>query len=220
MNSKTEVPDWGAWPVYRGWSSLAGYFDGDGTVEFSIHPFTLKVRLAFDENWKPHLDGLRQFLGLRGITCGMVRRKDGYNTWHVVVSNIEGIKLMAKKMLPYAAKKKIELKTVLDYYGDRITGDQFVDMMNRLVLAGERTGKHRGRGPNFTYSNGVLESRRLGEERRVAKRTVRLPVEVVNRIKVDRDEKGLTLLELSRRYRRSIPVIKRALALEGNSAAQ
>jgi len=76
---------------------------------------------------------------------------------------------MAKKMLPYTAKKKIELKAVLDYYGDRITGDQFVEIMNRLVLAGERTGKDRGRGPYFAYTQGVLESRRRGEEKRVAK---------------------------------------------------
>src|SRR5450759_3146187 len=104
------------WPIYRSWSTLAGYFDGDGTVEFSIHRFTLKVRLAFDENWKLHLEWLKQFIELRGIRCGAVRKKDGYNTWHIVVSDIEGVMLMDKKMLPYAAKKRIELKTVLDYY--------------------------------------------------------------------------------------------------------
>jgi hypothetical protein len=211
---QTVVPTQGATPVYKGWSTLAGYFDGDGTVEFSIHPFTLKVRLAFDENWKPQLEGLRQFLELRGIRCGVVRRKDGYNTWHVFVSNIRGVIVMAKRMLPYAAKKKIELKAVIDYYGDRITGDQFVDTMNGLVLAGERTGKYRGRGPDFTYSQGVLESRRRGEEKRVAKRTLSVPVEVAKRIRLDREENSLSLLELSRRYRLSIPVIKRALALQ------
>lgn len=143
----------------------------------------------------------------------MVRRKDGYNTWHVVVSNIVGVVVMAKKMLPYAAKKQVELKAVLDYYDDRITGDQFVEVMNKLVLAGERTGKNRGRGPDFTYSHGVLESRTRGERKRVAKRTLQVPVEVAKRIRLDREEKSLTLLELSRRYRLSIPVIKRALAL-------
>lgn len=213
MDSQAIIPTQGAWPVYRSWSTLAGYFDGDGTVEFAIHPFTLQVRLAFDENWKPQLEGVRQFLELRGIRCGVVRRKDGYNTWHVVVSNIVGVVMMAKKMLPYSAKKQVELKAVLDYYDDRITGDQFVEVMNKLVLAGERTGKNRGRGPDFTYSHGVLESRTRGERKRVAKRTLQVPVEVAKRIRLDREEKSLTLLELSRRYRLSIPVIKRALAL-------
>jgi hypothetical protein len=213
MDSRPVVLTPEIWPIYRSWSTLAGYFDGDGTVEFSIHRFTLKVRLAFDENWKLHLERLKHFLELRGIRCGVVRRKDGYNTWHVVISNIEGVMVMAKRMLPYATKKRIELKTVLNYYEDKITADRFVDTMNRLVLAGERTGKHRGRGPNFTYSHGVLESRRLGEEKRVAKRTLHLPVEVADRIRLDRIEKSATLLELSRSVRYSIPVIKRALAL-------
>lgn len=59
MDSQAIIPTQGAWPVYRSWSTLAGYFDGDGTVEFAIHPFTLQVRLAFDENWKPQLEGVR-----------------------------------------------------------------------------------------------------------------------------------------------------------------
>ena len=199
--------------TYKSWSALAGYFDGDGTVEFSIHKFTLKVRLAFDENWKPHLEGLKQFLELRGIKCGAVRRKDGYNTWHVVVSNIRGVRMMARSMLQYSAKKRIELKAVLDYYDDRITGDQFVDVMNKLVAAGERTGKYRGHGPKFSYSGGVHESRRQGEKKRAAKRINEVPANVANMIRLDRNEKSLTLVELSKKYRYSIRVIRRTLEI-------
>jgi len=50
-----------------------------------------------------------------------------------VISNIAGVRAMAKRMLAYAAKKRIELEAVLEYYDDRITGDQFVDTVNRLV---------------------------------------------------------------------------------------
>ena len=120
---------------------------------------------------------------------------------------------MARRMLPHSVKKRIELRAVLDYYQNRITGDQFVDLMNRLVIAGERTGKLRGRGPGFSYSHGVVESRRLGEKKRVAKRTLKLPAEVAARIRTDRIEKSLSLHELSMNYHYSIPVIKRALAL-------
>jgi hypothetical protein len=163
MDSRPAIIDPKAWPPYKNWSALAGYLDGDDTVEFSIHEFTLKIRLAFDENWKLHLEGLKRFLEIRGIRCGSVRRKDGFDTWHVVVSNINGVKLMARKVLPYLSKKRIELKAVSDYYNDRITGDEFVEIMNRLVLLGGRTGKHRGPGPNFTYSRGVHKSRMQGK---------------------------------------------------------
>jgi len=201
----------GVGPVYKGWSGVAGYFDGDGTVEFSIHEFVLKIRLAFDENWRPHLEALKVFLESRGIVCGSVRRKDGYNTWHVVVSNIEGVVKMAKSMMPYSTKKRIELQAVAEYYCDRITGDQFVQVMNGLVSLGERTGKNRGTGPPFCYSNGVLESRRIGEQRRASKRVIILPAEMVRTLQHEREAEQLTLLELSKRHGRSVRVIRRAL---------
>jgi len=95
---------------YRGWSELAGYFDGDGTVEFSVESFTIHIRLAFDENWEAHLLGIANFLRSKGIVAGRVRKKEGFNTWHVVISNIEGVKRMAKFMAPHTVKKRRELK--------------------------------------------------------------------------------------------------------------
>jgi len=37
---------------------LAGFFDGEGTVEFGVGKCTLHIRLAFDENWDAHLLGI------------------------------------------------------------------------------------------------------------------------------------------------------------------
>ena len=75
MSCRSAALSQGTGPVYKSWSALAGYFDGDGTVEFSIHAFTIKMRLAFDENWKPHLEGLKQFLELRGISAELLGEK-------------------------------------------------------------------------------------------------------------------------------------------------
>jgi hypothetical protein len=115
---------------------------------------------------------------------------------------------MSKGMLPHSAKKKIELEAVVDYHGGRVTGHQFVGIMNRIVLGGERTGKYRGRGRDFGCSCGVLEYPNWGEKR-VAKRTLSVPVEVAKRIRQDGEEKSLGL---SRSYRLPIPVMKRAPA--------
>jgi len=35
---------------YRSWSVVSGYFDGDGTVEFSVKKYRIEIRLAFDDN--------------------------------------------------------------------------------------------------------------------------------------------------------------------------
>jgi len=140
--------------AYSDWSTLAGYFDGDRTVEFSGRFYTLHIRLAFDENWKPHLDGVKKFLELGRIKTGLVRKKESYNTWHVVVSNTPGVLEMAKNLVRFCTKKREELEAVLDYFSDRITGDEFVSVINELVKKGERTRKMREGGPPFTHEEG------------------------------------------------------------------
>ena len=50
---------------------------------------------------------------------------------------------MAKAMTPHTVKKRRELQGVLDYFQDKLTGDEFVQMMNSEVASGQRTGKLR-----------------------------------------------------------------------------
>jgi hypothetical protein len=115
---------------------------------------------------------LRTVSKVRGIRCGLVRRKDGYNTWHVVVSNIEGVVKMAKRMLPCAVKKTSELNTVMDHFGDGATADEFLETMNSLVLAEKEPASIEATDLSFTDSRGLLESRRVGEQSRLVKRTL------------------------------------------------
>jgi hypothetical protein len=140
--------------VSSDWPYVAGYFDGDGTVEVSVQHYTLHIRLAFDENWRPHLDAVKHFLETRGIRVGLVRKKESFNTWHVVVSNNAGVIEMARNLVRHCTKKREELVAVLNYYSDAITGDEFISQMNSFVMIGERTGKIRGGGPPFTRTEG------------------------------------------------------------------
>jgi hypothetical protein len=123
-------------------------------VEFNFNLFTIEIRLAFDENWKPHLEGIRKFLEARSITCGTVRKKESFNTWHLVISNISSVKRMAKELIKYTVKKKAELSAVLRYLNDEITAEDFVNETNSFVRMGERTGKIRTDGPPYTRETG------------------------------------------------------------------
>ena len=142
--------------IYRSWSTLAGYFDGDGTVEFSVRGIRIDIRLAFDDNWKPFLEGIRQFLLLRGVAPGSVRRKEQSQTYHVVIARLDSVRLMAKSMLPYVTKKREELITVISYLDGRINGQEFVEVMNEEVKRGQRTGKLRPFGPVYKRKKGVM----------------------------------------------------------------
>ncbi|MDA4137427.1 MAG: hypothetical protein OK449_10575 [Thaumarchaeota archaeon] len=198
---------------YRSWSGLAGYFDGDGTVEFSVDSFTIHIRLAFDENWEAHLVGIANFLKRRGIVPGRVRKKESFNTWHLVISNIDGVKRMAKAMTPHAVKKRRELQGVLDYFQDKLTGDEFVQMMNSEVASGQRTGKLREKGgPNFTHSRGVQESRINGEARRRLRRLTPIPQTVIKEISKEHLIEKIGLGDLSRRYGYSVKILRRVIS--------
>ena len=67
---------------------------------------------------------------------------------------------MARAMMPHTVKKRRELRAVLDYFQDALTGDEFVQMMNAEVLSGQRTGKLREHGTpihSFWWSSRVAQ---------------------------------------------------------------
>jgi hypothetical protein len=140
--------------TYGNWVGLGGYFDGDGTIEVNVRTFTVDIRLAFDENWKPHLDGIRAFLEAHGVTCGAVRKKDGFNTWHLVIAQRASALLLAKKLLRHTVKKRGELIAAIAYMENEITAEELVRRFNNFVRIGERTGKLRRAAPPFTLSEG------------------------------------------------------------------
>lgn len=140
--------------TYKSWRELAGYFDGDGTVEVNVHLFTIEIRLAFDENWRPHLEGIRNFLSERGIICGAVRKKDGFNTWHLVISQSPSVIRMAEELVRFTVKKRGELFAVLHYLKDETTAEEFVEEINEFVRKGERTGKIRPDAAPYSRSLG------------------------------------------------------------------
>jgi hypothetical protein len=197
--------------VYRGWSTLAGYFDGDGTVEFSVKENIVEIRLAFDDNWKPFLEGIRRFLIARGVIPGSVRRKEKSMTWHIVIARITSVQRMAKAMLPYSVKKRRELETALEYLGDKITGDGFVRVMNEKVSSGKRTGKLRISGPPYIRIEGVKQGRKAAYAKGAETRKIELPLEVALRIERDWIEGGLTYLELSKKHGFSKEFLRRTI---------
>jgi hypothetical protein len=150
--------------AYRSWRELAGYFDADGTVEINVHLFTVEIRLAFDENWKPHLDGIRNFLFERGITCGAVRKKESFNTWHLVIPEVR-LPFGWRKNWQSTLKKRGELLSVLRHLKSETTADEFVSEINEFVRKGERTGRIRSCAAPYTRSMGKELAHRVGRHR-------------------------------------------------------
>lgn len=205
---------------YSSWGQIAAYFDGDGSVDFDPGAFVLKFRLAFVDNWKPQLEGIKCFLRARGIRTGKVGwrkasqaqlREGARGVYALRISNMKGILRAAREMLPYSQKKDEELRVIIDYYGERITGNEAVERMNKEVEIGKRTGKIKHVNLPQLYSEGrrlrdILASRRARESL-----TVHVPDRVVGRMKKDYYGAGLSLRNISNLYGYGLTTVRRVL---------
>lgn len=196
-------------PFYRTWGQVAGYFDGDGSVTVHIGKFTLDFGLFFCDNYLPQLRQIQRFLNERGILTGLVT-KHTYEVMYVIrISDDVSLIKAASKMIPYTSKKNIELKMILDYMNNRISGSEALGILNRMVLEGERTGKVRNVRIPCSRSEGLkiaAERAHEGARRKLSKLTVSAQDEIKGRYR-----KGETVTHLAQAFRVCDSTIYKAL---------
>jgi hypothetical protein len=124
---------------YRDWKQVSGYFDGDGSADFDPGKWVLFPRLGFVDNYRPQLEMLTTFLVSQGVKPWNFHH-DVSGAWKVGVSQAESLRIMASQMWSHCFKKRDELKAVLDYLDSKMTGNEFVEVLNHSVRLGNRTG--------------------------------------------------------------------------------
>jgi hypothetical protein len=203
-----------AWSKYDSWRQVAGYFDGDGTVGFDIQMFTLGIYLELSENWRPQLQEVETFLVGEGIRTYIPNKTLAGKAHVLKILRTPSVIGAARNMLPFAFQKELELKTLIDYYNDLMTGNQVIEIFNSEVISGKRVGKIReGRIP-YVYSVGRIRAReftmRLANE---ANRII-LPESTLTSIVRDHRLLGLGTERLAVKYSLSRSVIRRVLREE------
>lgn len=145
---------------YTSWAAVAGYFDGEGCVDIYPLVYVLHWVLSFSDNWTEQLEQVQRFLIARGISVGRPRR-NGKTAWMFEVAEISSMKLMATEMLRSGGiyKKRRELQLLLDYYDDKVTGNQVIEGFNSEVRRGIRTGKLRDPNMPFGHRDGYARGR-------------------------------------------------------------
>jgi hypothetical protein len=76
-----------------------------------------------------------------GILTGRIYRHRSQNAYSLRINKVASVLKVAKTLVPVTYKKKMELKTVVDYYTNRITGNEAVARMNLEVLSGSRSSR-------------------------------------------------------------------------------
>lgn len=145
---------------YTRWAAIAGFFDGDGCVEVNPRVYTIHWVVSFSDNWLEQIEQVRDFLIKHGIKVGKTRR-NGIGGWTCRVIEIASLKAMARKMLQSGGiyKKKRELKLLLDYYSNKVSGTEVLEGFNSEVRLGIRTGKIRIAVMPHTYTEGFARAR-------------------------------------------------------------
>ncbi len=167
-----------------GWREASGYFDADGTVHYDLKKRVLFPRLAFCDNYRPHIEMVREFLVSEDVRPWNIYL-DTSNAWKFGVSRGDSVHLMATMMLPYLFKKKDEVKAVIDYLDSRITGSNFVEVLNESVRIGNRVGKIRIVDMPYTREEGqaIWEKKRTEHAREMIKANTILTEDLINQIR-------------------------------------
>jgi len=145
---------------YTSWAAVAGYFDGDGSVIIDVRAYTIHWVIAYSDNWHGQIEQIREFLIRHGVKVQKVR-KVGFGGWICEVKAIASLTIAAKEMLQSGGifKKKRELRLLLDYYSDRVSGTEVLEGFNSEVLLGVRVGKIRRTEMPYTHSEGLTRAR-------------------------------------------------------------
>jgi len=144
--------------IYRDWGQVAGYLDGDGCVDFDSGKRVLHPKVLFTDNYLPMIEMLRLFLTSQGIRTWKSSYRLG--AWRIGVAQADSVLRLGTKALPYCSKKRLEVKAVVDYLENRITGTEFVQVFNESVKVGNRTGKIRVVDIPYTRKEGQILSRK------------------------------------------------------------
>jgi hypothetical protein len=129
--------------IYKNWRQVAGYFDGDGSVTVHVCKLVLDFGLQFVDNHRPQLEQLQYFLVERGVRTGRITKNSTEMMYVLLVSEDYSLVKAARMLRPFCFKKKEELGALIDYMGNRISANAVIEVFNRLVTIGERTGKIR-----------------------------------------------------------------------------
>lgn len=139
---------------YTSWAQVGGYFDGDGCIHLRTDsPVVLRFALVWVDNYYEQLSQLRSFLCSRNIVLGSVLEQ-GIGVFRLQIASPRFALVAAKEMVPFCFKKKEELKILIDYYEDRVTGTEAVSNINEMVRRRIRLGGLRTVRIASKYSEG------------------------------------------------------------------
>ena len=151
---------------YSDWRQVAGYYDGDGGEEIKIGKFVLRFAITWTDTYLPQLQHIQTFLISEKLAPSKLRLGSstlGRKAWHLSLWEKGGMLEACKHMLPFLDKKRIQVKTLLDYTENRITANDALRTFNLEHAKGKWAGNVRSLNMPWTRN----EARRYAHDPRI-----------------------------------------------------
>ena len=142
---------------YSDWRQVAGYYDGDGGEEIKIGKFVMRFATTWTDTYLPQLQHIESFLTSEELTPSKIRLGSstiGRKAWHLSLWEKGGMLVACRQMLPFLDKKRIQVKTLLDYMENRITANDALRTFNLEHAEGKWAGKVRSLNMPWTRDEG------------------------------------------------------------------
>lgn len=178
-------------------------------MRIQVGKFTVQLLIVMTDTDCEQVQHIGEFLRKKGIRPEgpYVQRRNGkLNNAYCLAVSLEGGGLLAlKRMLPFVDKKYGQVKASIDYLEDKITGDEFVRVLNEEVIRKKRRAPRRP----FLARRKTLPHRR-SEALRIRsieaasmqkfKLQVRLGKDKIRQIKEEVVDQKIPMTEVAERY--------------------
>jgi hypothetical protein len=145
---------------YDDWRQVSGYFDGDGCVIARIRQLVVILYLRRTECCTEQLEQVEILLLSTEEMPARIYRDAVLAAYHLMVSRQDSVVKIAQKLLLYTLKKRVELQVGLDYYADKITGNEAVALLNEQIERGFRSANQLSASLPLTHTEAVRRARR------------------------------------------------------------
>ena len=189
---------------------MAGYFDGDGSVNIDPTMFTIIASADWADTYKPQLDRLRTFLTRNGISPSMVYPlKSAKPVWHLRLSERGGLRVVLRRMLPFLDKKRDQVEAIIQYYANKITGEQLVEQFNQANRNGTRSGFIKKVEIPFTREDGLSLAKIVAAQRWVT--VPKLTAYMLRKALINHRRFGISYRKIAAEDQTSTSTLRRAL---------
>jgi hypothetical protein len=179
---------------YSTWEQVAGYFDGDGSPKVHYNVFTMTLEITWSDKDIEILEHMRAFLQTNDVIGVLGKFRTGEAVYYELsVSEGNNALEAMKMMLPHLDKKWSQVKGGIEYLENRITGDEFIRILNEAIRTKKRSSNLVTRSMPYTKKQG----KRMREDRPDSRALTR---EQVVTIRYQNESLGLSYTKLAKIY--------------------